>query len=167
VKFDPVFVNFAVSKGCGMLIREVLCATTRVLVGSESVELGESEVSVALSTVVRAVVVAVLFSAPSVTVANTVVATAESSLLAETRAIADKRRATRNKIRGRWKRGDLRELLNIELHSPFTQVFILKKTRYAYFTGLHQLFNTQLKGPDTVVLNPQTLSSLIVLANLD
>ncbi len=61
MKFDPVSDNFALSKGCGILIGDVFWATfSVVLVGSESVE-------VALSAVV--VVVIVRFSALSVTVA--------------------------------------------------------------------------------------------------
>lgn len=101
MKFDPVFVNFAVSNGCGIVIGEVFCATFSVFVGSEFVDVGEFEVSVALTPVGRGVAVVVLFSALSV-VAYTVVAAAEElSLSAETRAIVENRRRTRNNIRGR------------------------------------------------------------------
>lgn len=100
VKFDPVSVNFAVSNGCGIVIGEVFCATFSVLVGSEFVEVGESEVSVALTPVGRGVTIMVLFSELPVVAYTVVASPEEKSLSAEARAIVDKRRATRNNIRG-------------------------------------------------------------------
>ena len=94
MKFEPVSDNFALSKGCGILIGDVFWATFSVLVASESVE-------VALSAVVVTVTGRVPFSALSGTVADTVVALAGESLSpAQTRAIGDKIRATRNSIHG-------------------------------------------------------------------
>lgn len=119
VKFDPVSVNFAVSKGCGMVIGEVLCATE--LVVFEELEFVGEPVTLGAETARAVVIVFVIRVLPpslcaGVSVAASVIAGVPlklstviagvplkfSSSWAWTWIIGETTsKATRNSIRGR------------------------------------------------------------------
>ena len=135
VKFDPVSANLALSKGFGIVIGDVLCATfSEVLVfeGVEFVGDGTFDVGTDVIDVVRAVVFTVVRVLCSLCMLCMLSVTVSSGISVVTSSwerpstSGDKRiRTVRKSIQNRWKRND--EPSGIELFPPLNQNSILVK----------------------------------------